>query len=128
VHVHLIPHLGHLRLRELRTTQVTHMLRALADGGLGTTSVRRVHATLRSALSDAVRAELVLSNAAKNAVVPRHARPKVHPWQPEELRQFLDHVALDPFAPIFELIAMAGLRRGEAAGLRWADVDLVNGY
>ena len=51
----------------------------------------------------------MLSNAAKHAVVPRQARPKVDPWQPEELGRFLDHAAGDPFAPIFEVIAMAGL-------------------
>jgi len=41
---------------------------------------------------------------------------------------FLDYAAADPYGVIFELMALAGLRRGEAAGLRWADVDLVRGY
>ena len=127
VEIQLIPNLGRIRLRELRTSQISALLRDLAAGGLGITSVRRVHATLRSALGDAVRAELVQTNAATNAVVPRQARPKNHPWEPEELGHFLDHAASDPFAPIFELIAMAGLRRGEAAGLRWSDIDLVHG-
>lgn len=41
---------------------------------------------------------------------------------------FLDHIAADPFAHIYELMAMAGLRRGEAAGLRCSDLDLVEGF
>jgi integrase len=52
----------------------------------------------------------------------------VNPWQPQELGAFLDHIAADPFAPIYELMAMAGLRRGEAAGLRWSDLDLSEGF
>ena len=41
---------------------------------------------------------------------------------------FLDHVAADPLGPVFELIAGTGLRRGEAAGLRWRDVNLEHGF
>lgn len=37
---------------------------------------------------------------------------------------FLDHAATDRLGARFETMAAAGLRRGEACGLRWADVDL----
>jgi len=84
VQTHLVPHLGQVRLRDLRTSQVTGLLRQLSSDGLGPTTVRRVHATLRSALGDAVRAELVQVNAATHAVAPKVPRPKVDPWQPEE--------------------------------------------
>ncbi len=111
---------------------MTDLLRCLRDGSLGkplgVTTIQRLHATLRSALNDAVRAELIEINPAINAAVPKSIRPKVHPWEPDELGQFLDHVSSDRFAPIFELISMAGLRRGEAVGLRWQDVDLVKGF
>ena len=66
-------------------------------------------------------------NAAIDATVPRAQRPKVRPWEPEELGTFLDSVSTHPLAPLFELMALAGLRRGEACGLRWADVDLAHG-
>lgn len=127
VEVYLVPHLGTTRLRDLRPHQVSEVLRTLIASGLGVTTVRRVHATLRSALSDAVRAELILSNPATHATAPRHQRPKISPWEPEELGAFLDHACTDEFAPIFELIAAGGLRRGEALGLRWDDVDLRDG-
>ena len=99
VEVHLIPRVGHVRLGQLRASQVSAVLRDLATGGLGITSVRRVHATLRSALSDAVRADLVITNVARNAVVPRQTRTKPEPWRPEALGRFLEHVAPDPFGP-----------------------------
>ena len=37
---------------------------------------------------------------------------------------FLEHVATDRLAPLYELMLTTGLRRGEAIGLRWEDVDL----
>jgi len=129
---HIVPSLGHLRLGDLRTSHVTRLLQELLSGARGTpplgrTSVRRVHATPRSALRDAVRAELIEYNAAQNAVVPSRPRTRVNPWEPEELGAFLDHVAADPLGPVFELIANTGLRRGESAGLRWSDVNLEDG-
>ena len=93
----------------------------------GPSTVRRVHATLRSALSDAKRRRLVSYNAAVDVALPKAARPKVQPWEPAELGRFLDHAAGDRLGMLFEVMAASGLRRGEACGLRWADVDLERG-
>jgi integrase len=51
-------------------------------------------------------------------------RPAVAVWTARQAAQFLDHVAEDRLFAVWWLIALRGLRRGEAAGLRWADVDL----
>ena len=40
------------------------------------------------------------------------------------LAEFLRSVAEDPWYPLWCLIALRGRRRGEAAGLRWCDLDL----
>jgi integrase len=133
VEQYLTPPLGHLRLGDLRSQHVERMLRALVEGNadrarpLGPASVRRVHATLRSALSTAKRRRLISHNPAVDVELPKASRPKVRPWEPEELGAFLDHAAGDRLGPMFELIAMTGLRRGEACGLRWVDVDLERG-
>jgi hypothetical protein len=87
---HLTPQLGRLRLRDLRPGHVEAMLRAVKAGP---STRRRVHATLRSALSDAKRRRLVPYNAAVDAAVPAASRPKVRPWEPAELGRFLDAVA-----------------------------------
>jgi len=131
---YLVPYLGHHRLGDLRPVHVSRMLSDVAKSNatrarkIGPTTIRRVHATLRSALTDAVRHELVRRNAAKDARVPKAVRPKVHPWEPVELGAFLDHAAAHRLGSFFELVALAGLRRGEALGLRWSDVDLERGF
>ncbi len=129
INVHIVPALGGVRLRDLRPSHVRSLLDSCEAGGserepLGTTSIRRVHATLRSALNDAVHEGLLPTNPAASVRPPRVVRPKVNPWSPEELGRFLDSMAAHPLAAYFELVAMTGLRRGEAAGLRWSDVDL----
>jgi integrase len=45
-------------------------------------------------------------------------------WTARQLACFLDFLREDRLFAIWWLIALRGLRRGEAAGLRWIDVDL----
>ncbi len=121
------PAIGDTRLRDLRPSHVAAMLAKVNTAGA---TVRRVHATLRSALGTAVRLQLITSNvaAAVNKDLPAANRPKVRPWEPAELGRFLDYAVADErYGAMFEVIAATGLRRGEAAGLRWEDVDLASG-
>lgn len=45
-------------------------------------------------------------------------------WTEYQLAEFLRFVAVDRLYGMWWLIGLRGLRRGEAAGLRWGDVDL----
>ena len=45
-------------------------------------------------------------------------------WTPAQLGTFLDAAQDDPLYALFHLISHRGLRRGEACGLAWVDVDL----
>ena len=45
-------------------------------------------------------------------------------WTPEQVGRFLDHASDHPLYALFHLVALRGLRRGEAAGLRRQDLDL----
>jgi integrase len=48
-------------------------------------------------------------------------------WTPAQLAEFLSSVAGHPIFAACHLIAMRGLRRGEACGLTWDDLDLDEG-
>jgi integrase len=80
-------------------------------------------------LKDAVRHGLLQSNPADLADPPpstavQKAGLKV--WTGAELAAFLQQSEAegDRDHPLWRLIAATGMRRGEALGLRWADVDL----
>jgi integrase len=49
-------------------------------------------------------------------------------WTADELSLFLDGVKASRLYPAFLLLATTGMRRGEALGLRWADVNLEDGF
>lgn len=48
-------------------------------------------------------------------------------WTPAQTAAFLASARDERLYALFHLVALRGLRRGEAAGLRWADLDLEAG-
>ncbi|WP_130491636.1 site-specific integrase [Motilibacter rhizosphaerae] len=54
---------------------------------------------------------------------PRRPRP----WTAQESRDFLRAIELDRLHALYQLLLVTGMRRGEATGLRWADLDLDGG-
>ena len=51
-------------------------------------------------------------------------RPPVTVWTPAQTARFLNAIRGHRLYAAYHLIALRGLRRGEAAGLRWCDLDL----
>ncbi|CAM5685603.1 Phage integrase OS=Streptomyces glaucescens OX=1907 GN=int7 PE=4 SV=1 [Streptomyces glaucescens] len=81
---------------------------------------------LRTALTAAVRGELITRNVA-SLVEPRRVKQReIRPWTSEETLSFLEAARRDPLYAAFVLAVAMGLRRGELVGLRWSDVDLDN--
>jgi integrase len=128
---HILPAVGHLRIRRLRA----HHLEALYDRMLHPTDGRRalapktvleVHLIIRSALQDGVGRGLINRNVALVAHAPKlRAIPKVEPqaWTAQQLQAFLQAAAGHRLLPAFWLLAASGMRRSELLGLRWNDVD-----
>lgn len=94
---------------------------------LAPATVRRIHATLHRALRDAMRWNLIGRNPADAADPPRAvgcAGAQVNAWSLAELRTFLASEKDSRLYPLWLLFLTTGMRRGEAMGLRWQDVDL----
>jgi integrase len=91
-------------------------------------TVNYVHTILHRALKDAVRWGRLVRNPADAADPPRGG-PKsdgVHSWDAATLREFRSTSAAsgDRMRALWVLLATTGMRRGEALGVRWSDVDL----
>jgi len=97
-----------------------------SGGGLSAKSVRNVHATLQSALTDAARKGTVMRNVADLADPPSISRSgrSMNVWTGQQLRTFLDAMDGHDLYPLYFLAASTGMRRGELAGLAWRNVDL----
>ena len=89
-------------------------------------TVRDAWMTLRIALSNAVREEVLTRNVAALVRVPKSRPRKEKAWSVEEARRFLESARADddPLYAGYVLILVLGMRRGEALGLGWAEVDL----
>jgi integrase len=89
-------------------------------------TVSDLRTVLRSALSSAMREELITKNVVTMTQLPARRRRKRKPWSSDEARTFLESVRRDDNAlyAAYVLILVLGLRKGEVLGLTWPDVDL----
>ncbi len=117
---HIIPALGRVKLESLRKAHVDRLYADLLRGGLAPSSVRRVHAVLHAALEEAVRGDLVPRNPAAHANKPKVRQKEIEPLDAEQARTFLDAAHGDRYEALYILCLMAGLRQGEALGLKWS--------
>lgn len=114
----------------------------------GSATQQRIRATLRAALNAAISQQMLTFNPAAHLELASGKRPKallwtdehvarwretgekpsgVMVWTPTQVGEFLDHAEGDRLYALFYLIAFRGLRRGEAVGQEWADIDLGKG-
>lgn len=122
---HWIDAIGAKKVATLDATDLEHVLTKFAKDGYSKSSLTKLRSTMRQALRWAERRRMVSHNAADASEMP--------PTEPTEPRRALDPNQLDrlfaalaghPLAPMFALMARAGLRPGEAAGLCADAVDL----
>jgi site-specific recombinase XerD len=109
--LHLIPHLGPIRLDRLRPGHVADLLDAINDRNqriraaktstdrevraavrgmrpVGPATVHRIRATLRKALNDAIRHQLISTNPAVHVELPSARRPKPIVWTDEHVTRW----------------------------------------
>jgi len=120
---HLVAGVGAVRLDELSGDHLSRLYGQLRAAGKSERTVRYVHTTAHRALRDAARWRLVGFNAAEDADSPAQTRPDPKAWTPADVGRFLRIARTDRWWPLWRLIATTGLRRGEAVGLRWGDLD-----
>ncbi len=120
------PAIGGLRLSKLTARDLDGLYTALTRRGLAPATVRQIPAVMRAALNQAVRWGMVGRNVATLASAPSQPQREQHPPSEAEVQALLDAASgLDPMFGLFvRVIAATGMRRAEACGLRWSDVDL----
>ena len=138
VESHIAPRLGERALDGIDGRTINRFYSELLSdgrrdgpGGLAASTVRRLHAALHKALKDAVRWGYLETNPVDAADPPKlraEGPRELSTWSPAELRRFLEFVRGDRMYPLWFVLATTGMRRGEALGLRWCDVDLDAGH
>jgi integrase len=129
VRSHVAPSIGTVKLEALRKAHIDHLYADLLRGSdgkrpLAPSSVRRVHAVLHAGLEEAVRSDLIPRNPAAHANKPKVKQEEIEPLDTEQALTLLNAARGDRFEALYVLCLTAGLRQGEALGLKWRSVDL----
>lgn len=87
------------------------------------------HRLISSILQSAVYDMVIMSNPCSRTKAPRVKRKEAKFLDEIQIEQLLDAIyekAEHPYDVIIQLILYTGMRRGEALGLEWEDIDVVN--
>lgn len=137
-------HIGDRPAQSITAGDVRALLRVLAtDGGkwrrgLSHRSIVYALGTLRQVFAYGVESGVVSRNPAVGVKPPKARtgdRRTIVVWTPAQLAAFREHVdglpsevlAADPWLRVGMRLTLCGLRRSEALGLRWSNVDLSSG-
>ena len=124
----VLPHIGHIRVRELRPNDCARFQTILLKNGLSPTTVRHARRPLSAALTYAVRSNLIRSSPLTSIPQPKIVRdPNSKPStltedEMEALVQACEGIGGN-LGAIIVLTLYRGLRRSEVLGLHWDDID-----
>lgn len=152
VRKHLIPALGSIRMNQLAPMRIErYYAEALKSGrlvrarksqkkppeplqgdlaGLDAQTVVKHHRVLHGALKRAVRLGLLVANPCDRVTPPKASHTEMRVLDEMDTERLLASAKASEPLSLYALVLLAvnlGLRRGEALGLRWSDVDLEHG-
>ena len=134
VRVHISPALGHHQLTKLSPQHIQTYMNDKAKPvsqpdnnkpkpGLSAKTIGYHRSLIVMALGQAERWGLVARNVAMLVDRPKALKYEIQPITLEQARQFLEVIKGNRLEALFTVALSLGLRRGEALGLRWQDID-----
>jgi integrase len=121
------PRLGERRFGELTAAEIQGLYSELLNRKLSPRTIRYTHSVLFSALRQAVRWKLLLTNPAEEVYLPRHSRRRFTVFDVEQARQFITAISGHRYEAVFALAMTTGMRPSEYLALTWSDFDLEHG-
>src|SRR4028119_1949113 len=107
---HITPAIGHVKRSELDALTVQTFYQDKHAAGMKPQTVKRMHATLSKALSDAVKFKLVSTNVARDAERPKVTRTEIQALNSEQVARLFDAARGDRFECFYTIAVMCGLR------------------
>lgn len=124
---HIVPVIGQIPLRKIVPSDIQLVLTTMREAGQSPRSQQQARALLSVALGEAENNEFIPSNPVKKVRIPVNNTREIEPLTIEEVKRLLETYKGTYMSARLHIALLCGLRQGEALGLRWQDVDLVNG-
>jgi len=124
---YIIPAIGAVPIQSLTSHDIQKIEAGMIQRGLSARTVLHMHRLLKEALSHAVKWGIVVRNVADGVTPPRPQTKEMEMWDQDTVEQFLAVIEGHRFEDFYQLALVTGMRRGELAGLKWENVDLVVG-
>lgn len=132
----IYPHIGHIKLKDLRVSTLNDFYTYLLTQNINKTNGKRLspktvlehHRLISSVLEQAVKEGLVPSNIAHRADPPKVTKKDVNYFQPDQVKDIISAAENEPINKrmFIHLLLVTGARRGELLGLKWEYVDFKN--
>jgi len=114
-------------LDKLKPSDIDRLLVHLVNKGMADSSRRQVYHILRIALEAARRDKLLAFNPAADVDRPVVEQHEAAYLSPADVVLLLNAARGLRYYEVLALVAVTGLRRGEALALKWTDIDLISG-
>ena len=135
---HIIPSIGSAAIQKLGSGAVQGLYasklkdgRLNGGGGLSKRTVHHLHRCLSTSLKVAVSEGLILTNPCDKAITAKPEKADIQCLDDEQTEKMLKAAAASRSPTVYPLTVLgvtSAMRRGEMAGLKWANVDLDAGY
>ena len=132
INKHILPKIGQVKLCRLTTDKLQKMFDDITREGeeAGKPQITRtcqiINAILSKAFRNAERQNLVRPNLIINVELKEYIPKETTIWKPDEATRFIEFAKQDEYYFFFAMYITYGVRRGEAIGLRWGDIDFEN--
>src|SRR5436305_1742568 len=119
----VIPELGRIMLRKLTVEMFQALYQKLEKESLSPNTIRIIHGIVRHALEDAVKWKKLAYNPAQHVKLPKVSKAEIPVLTTEEIDRLLERAREMKLYALFRMALVLGLRRAEALGLKWSDID-----
>lgn len=120
---HIVPIIGQIQIRKILPADITSVLSTMREQGQSPRSQQQARALLSVAFGEAENKGYITLNPVKKVRIPVNRGREIEPLAIEEVKRLLETYEGTYMSARLHIALLAGLRQGEALGLRWQDIN-----